>query len=238
LITDVKANAQDLKITSPKKIIYVRQRIKLKVFPKEMRSKITWKSANSKIAIVSKLGVVTGKRPGKVKIYASIKSDKRIKAALTVTIKTFKERKAILKGESIETSFELHNAIKTHKVFHSRNEIKKFVEAVDKMPYSSFTQRKIRTKLLRYKKGFFKNRSVCLVYVGDDTKGYPRKVNFLKITQSKKGHIIGNLQVNVLKKRPELNYNYDVDDYFAIFELSNKDTNDIQYFKVSRNYYR
>jgi hypothetical protein len=67
MITDIKVNAQEIKITSPKKTIYVKQRIQLKVTPKEVRSKMKWKSANSKIAVVSKSGVVTGKYPGKVK---------------------------------------------------------------------------------------------------------------------------------------------------------------------------
>jgi hypothetical protein len=236
LITDVKVNAQELKITSPKKIIYVKQRIKLKVSPKEMRSKITWKSTNSKIAIVSKLGVVTGKRPGKVKIYASIKSNKRIKN-ITINVKKFKEKRVLLKGKSIEMSDEIYAVLKTYKVFRSRNEVKKFISSVEKINGSDFTRQDESKKLLRYKKNLFKSKAVCLVYIGDDIKGHPNKVNGLEMIQSDKGNIIGKLQINVMRKNPKYNYPEAVNNYFAIFEISNKSANDIQYFKISRNYY-
>jgi hypothetical protein len=127
--------------------------------------------------------------------------------------------------------------VKTYNVFRSRNEIKEFVNSVEKNIDSDFAQRKVGKKLLKYKKNFFNSKTVYLVYIGDDVKGHPKRVNNLKIIQSDKGNIIGNLQINVKRKNPKYNYPDSVIDYFAIFELSNKDANDIQYFKVSRNYY-
>jgi hypothetical protein len=237
LSTGVRVNAQELKITSPKKTIYIKQKIQLKVTPKEKRSKLKWKSSNNKIAVVSKLGIVSGRHPGKVKIYVSLKKEKSIKAVLNINVKRFNEKKVLLKEKFIVNSYEIYQSLKTFKIFHSKKEIKDFTNSAEKKIYPANIQRKLSKKLLSYKKKFFNSKSVCLVYIGDDVKGFPRKVNFLKVTQNKKGNIIGNLKINTLRKNPGESYPQDVDVYFAIFELSNKDANDIQYFKVSRNYY-
>ena len=48
---------------------------------------VTWKSANSKVASVSKSGLVKGVKPGTVKITATSTKNKKIVAEFTVTVK-------------------------------------------------------------------------------------------------------------------------------------------------------
>ena len=60
--------------------------LKAVVSPDKASQKVTWKSADSKIATVSSKGVVTGKKAGKVKITAASKANPKVKKTFTVTV--------------------------------------------------------------------------------------------------------------------------------------------------------
>lgn len=57
---------------------------------KKLLKKLTWKSGNKNIAMVTNKGVVKGKKQGKTKITVYYKNNKKIKASCTVVVK--KER--------------------------------------------------------------------------------------------------------------------------------------------------
>ncbi len=80
---NTKAEAA-VKISKKKLTLTVGQKATLKM--KGTKKKVTWKSANKKIATVSKKGVVTAKAAGKVKITAKVKG-KRKKYTCVVTVK-------------------------------------------------------------------------------------------------------------------------------------------------------
>lgn len=76
-------------IKADKKKIEVGEKITLtaKLSPSNAYSTITWKSSNTKVATVSKKGVVKGKKAGKVKITATCTANKKIKKTITITVK-------------------------------------------------------------------------------------------------------------------------------------------------------
>lgn len=59
-----------IKLNKSSSSVYVGKSIKLKATVKGKSSKVTWSSSNKKIATVSSSGKVTGKKAGKVTIYA------------------------------------------------------------------------------------------------------------------------------------------------------------------------
>ena len=79
-----RGKIRTIKVTSVKKLtVGKRSRIKVKVAPKKVAAKVTYKSSNKTIATVNRKGVVKAKRPGRVTITVKVKSKntktKRIK---------------------------------------------------------------------------------------------------------------------------------------------------------------
>ena len=79
-----RGKIRTIKVTSVKKLtVGKRSRIKVKVAPKKVAAKVTYKSSNKAIATVNRKGVVKAKRPGRVTITVKAKSKntkiKRIK---------------------------------------------------------------------------------------------------------------------------------------------------------------
>ena len=79
-----RGKIRTIKITSVKKLTVGKSsRIKVKVTPKKVAAKVTFKSSNKAIATVNRKGVVKAKRPGRVTITVKAKSKntktKRIK---------------------------------------------------------------------------------------------------------------------------------------------------------------
>ena len=69
--------------------MYVGEKITLKVkkvTPAMASKKVTWKSSNKKVATVSSKGKVTAKKAGIVKITATSKSNKKVKAVCTIKV--------------------------------------------------------------------------------------------------------------------------------------------------------
>ena len=82
-----------LKATSKRVDIKGKVRVSVKsVRPKNASKKVRWKSSNPRIARVSKNGVVTGKRTGKVRITATSKRSKRVKKTITIRVKKMTPR--------------------------------------------------------------------------------------------------------------------------------------------------
>lgn len=91
------------------------------VSPSNARGKIKWKSSNSRVATVSKNGVVTGKRKGKAKITVTVKG-KSAKVKASCTVKVVKPPKKVkLNRKSIKLnrgkSFRLKAKIKPKSAY-------------------------------------------------------------------------------------------------------------------------
>ena len=77
-----------LKTTSKRVDVKGKVRVSVRsVRPNNASKAVRWKSSNPKIARVSKKGVVTGKRPGKVRITATSKRNKKVKKSITIRVK-------------------------------------------------------------------------------------------------------------------------------------------------------
>ena len=92
-----RGKIRTIKVTSVKKLtVGKRSRIKVKVAPKKVAAKVTYKSSNKVIATVNRKGVVKAKRPGRVTITVKAKSKntktKRIKIRV-IPKKTSKKKK-------------------------------------------------------------------------------------------------------------------------------------------------
>ena len=103
-----RGKIRTIKVTSVKKLtVGKRSKIKVKVAPKKVAAKITYKSSNKTIATVSRKGVVKAKRPGRVTITVKAKSKntktKRIKIRV-IPKKTSTKKKTSKKKKKQTTS--------------------------------------------------------------------------------------------------------------------------------------
>ena len=92
-----RGKIRTIKVTSVKKLtVGKRSKIKVKVAPKKVAAKVTYKSSNKTIATVNRKGVVKAKRPGRVTITVKAKSKntktKRVKIRV-IPKKTSKKKK-------------------------------------------------------------------------------------------------------------------------------------------------
>ena len=103
-----RGKIRTIKVTSVKKLtVGKRSRIKVKVAPKKVAAKVTYKSSNKTIATVNRKGVVKAKRPGRVTITVKAKSKntkiKRIKIRV-IPKKTSTKKKTSKKKKKQTTS--------------------------------------------------------------------------------------------------------------------------------------
>ena len=103
-----RGKIRTIKVTSVKKLtVGKRSRIKVKVAPKKVAAKITYKSSNKTIATVNRKGIVKAKRPGRVTITVKAKSKntkiKRIKIRV-IPKKTSTKKKTSKKKKKQTTS--------------------------------------------------------------------------------------------------------------------------------------
>ena len=74
-----RGKIRTIKVTSVKKLtVGKRSRIKVKVAPKKVVAKVTYKSSNKAIATVNRKGVVKAKRPGRVTVTEIIRESPRL----------------------------------------------------------------------------------------------------------------------------------------------------------------
>lgn len=94
---------RSVRVTSVKKLTAGKtSKIKVKVNPKKVAAKVTFKTSNKSIATVSRKGVVRAKRPGRVTITVKVKSkNKKIKR---IKIKVIPKKKASTKKKKKSTS--------------------------------------------------------------------------------------------------------------------------------------
>ena len=92
-----------MRVTSVKKLTAGKtSKIKVKVNPKKVAAKVTFKTSNKSIATVSRNGVVRAKRPGRVTITVKVKSkNKKIKR---IKIKVIPKKKDYTKKKKKSTS--------------------------------------------------------------------------------------------------------------------------------------
>lgn len=91
-----------LKATTKKVDIKGKAKVSVKsVSPKGTSKTVTWKTSNRRVATVSKKGVVTGKKAGKVKITAISKKNRRVKKSITITVKNIKPKLTISQKQLI-----------------------------------------------------------------------------------------------------------------------------------------
>jgi len=98
-----KPTKMTLKTTS--KVVDVKGKVTVSVKtvkPTKASKKVTWKSSNKKIATVNAKGVVTGKKKGTVKIIATSKANKKVKASITIKVKDLKPTEFSLDQEALK----------------------------------------------------------------------------------------------------------------------------------------
>ena len=98
-----RGKIRSVRVTSVKKLTAGKtSKIKVKVNPKKVAAKVTFKTSNKSIATVSRNGVVRAKRPGRVTITVKVKSkNKKIKR---IKIKVIPKKKASTKKKKKSTS--------------------------------------------------------------------------------------------------------------------------------------
>lgn len=119
-----KAKVKKVAVTSPSgKVVYVAKgkKVKLsttvKVSPnKSANKKVSYKSANRKIATVNSKGIVKGVKPGKTKITVISKKAKNKKASIKVVVKKAAIKKVTLNAKSANLSIGESKQLKAKAV--------------------------------------------------------------------------------------------------------------------------
>lgn len=91
---DAAPKTKKITLSAKKKTLTAGSKFKLKVKkvkPAKANKKVTWKTSKKTVATVSKTGVVTAKKAGTAKITATSKSNKKVKAVCTITVKAAKK---------------------------------------------------------------------------------------------------------------------------------------------------
>lgn len=229
----IKVEAKSLKISSPAKTMYVKQKIQMKVMPSSMKSKVKWKSSDKKVATVSKNGTVTAKKPGKVKIYAVSSKNNKEKAVYQIKVKKFQKKTLSANCSVISPSSEpLPSIGREYKVFYSKKEIDGFLKADKDGLYASYDFKK---KLKEYNKSFFKKKSLCIVYITTEGSGStPVMVESMQLVQDKKGKVTAKLRAGIGVQGPDEGWTCDVASYYAVAELNKADAEMIQGYTVEK----
>lgn len=119
-----KVKVKKVAVTSPSgKVVYVAKgkKVKLsttvKVSPnKSANKKVSYKSANRKIATVNSKGIVKGVKPGKTKITVVSKKSKKKKASIRVVVKKAAIKKVTLNVKSANLSIGESKQLKAKAV--------------------------------------------------------------------------------------------------------------------------
>lgn len=121
-----------------RKTIDVGQSYKVKIKsirPKKSSKSVSYKSSNTKIATVSKKGIVKGKKEGKIKIIVRSKKNKKLKRTVVITVKRLRPYSLKLNISSlnlfINDTYRLKYTVKSNSsvLFSSSN---KSVATIDK----------------------------------------------------------------------------------------------------------
>lgn len=80
-------------LTANAKTVDINGKIKVSVksvLPANASKAVTWKTGNKKIAVISKSGIVTGKKSGQVKISAISNQNQKVQKSITIVVKNLK----------------------------------------------------------------------------------------------------------------------------------------------------
>lgn len=233
LLGSSQVNARDLKITASAKTIYVKQRIQMQVKPSSQKGSIKWKTTDRKIATVSQSGIVTGKKAGKVKVYAISTDNGKKKASYTIRVKEFKERSLQVKSRIVSfydkggKCFGIGSG-KKYRTLDSEKAVGDYLKSVRKTQnYGGW-----KKELKKYKKSFFRKKSLCIVYITAGSSSMPVKVKEVRLLQNKKGKVLGSVYANIGGQSPGVMWAGDVKSYYAVMEIDKKDADIIQIYKV------
>ena len=192
-----RGKIRTIKVTSVKKLTVGKSsRIKVKVTPKKVAAKVTFKSSNKAIATVNRKGIVKAKRPGRVTITVKAKSKntkiKRIKIrVIPKKTSTKKKKQTTSKNTTAKkntTKKDNTSGGNTNKDYDNENgeETPSYETALDKktsadgvlnISYSDMTGRKIAGDWCYYlPTGFTKAKTIILpegtytIYDEDEVK--------------------------------------------------------------------
>lgn len=228
------AQAQSMKIAQPPKTMYVKQNMQIQVAPSSMKGKVKWKSSNKKIASVSKNGTVTAKKAGRVKITAVSLKNSRKKAVCRITVKAFKNKTAAANCHAVKTHCVLPSVGMNYKVFHSKKEIDAYLKAGKEKGGFTRISYEMESALKKYKKSFFEDKSLCVVYLSTFGSGSTPVTmeESVRFTQGKNGRVTAKLCAEIGVQGPDELWTADVAYAYALAELDKADAAVVNNYKV------
>ncbi|MCI9448130.1 MAG: hypothetical protein HFH36_12250 [Lachnospiraceae bacterium] len=228
----IKAEAKSFQISAPSKTMYVKQKQQMVVTPSAMKGKVRWRTSDKKTVSVTGNGLVTAKNPGSVKVYAVSLENRGKKAAFPIKVVAFKKKTFTDNCFAVESVSGLLPGIgKKYRVFDSKKEIAEYLKAgKEEGGYIAYG---IQGDLKKYKKSFFKKKSLCLVYISTFGSGStPVAAHEMQLVQDKKGKVTAKIRVGVGEQGPDEAWTGDVVTYYALAELSKKDAAMIDGYKT------
>lgn len=145
--------------------------------------------------------------------------------------------KTIVVKKSYTSSTEKYlNEKKTYRIIKSYDELKQFqkktqkayVKANGKQAKAKFQKSAFNKKLNRYKKSYFKSKTLCIIEDSQSSSSKKVKPGKVRLKQNAKGKIFLQLEVKVKSPGKQENMTTDMHYYQYFVEANSKDVKSIQ----------
>ena len=169
-----EARTEKIHFLESNPIIYTKQSSQLRI--REIDSKadlkqFKWSTSDSEVVKVNQSGIITGKKNGCAVVTIVSKENKNVKTSCKVSVKKFETRAIGCKKSYTSSTEKYLNEKKTYRIIKSYDELKQFqkktqkayVKANGKQAKAKFEKSAFNKKLNRYKKSYFKSKTLCII---------------------------------------------------------------------------
>ena len=203
---------------------------------KEDLKQFKWSTSDSEVVKVNQMGIITGKKNGCAVVTAVLKENKNVKTSCKVDVKKFEVRAIECKKSYTSSTEKYLNEKKTYRIIKSYDELKQFqkktqkayVKANGKQAKAKFQKSAFNKKLNRYKKSYFKSKTLCIIEDSQSSSSKKVKPGKVRLKQNAKGKIFLQLEVKVKSPGKQENMTTDMHYYQYFVEANSKDIKSIQ----------
>lgn len=229
-----------LQFTNDRKYVYAGDSCTFKVSKAgsgDYSKAVKWKSSNKKKAVVDKNGKVKALKAGKVTITAYSKKNSAIKVSCELNIKNFQSGNVSFKNKTIKETSDILALLKLKsKKIKTYGELQDFIVKANKAykPNGNFKNTSLYKSLSKYKKSYFKKKSLVLMSDMLSSSSQKIKVAKLRVVKNKGRNASGELYISYGKQGSDEVWLTDIAYAHIVLELNKENVDLIDTFKLVR----